>query len=786
MTLLLEDALNNFTNIIEKPSCEYNEVINYICNIACNMCSRNVVNKDEWNKYLFIYFSLFPFEIEENKINKFYEFCINSINKKEEYIDIPEGTGEILCNVEFKLAYGGKILLNTTRFHVRRGRVYGLLGPNGCGKSTLMKAIESGQLEGFPGADELMKLRRAFVNHDINGSDVDTPTIDFCLQEPVLAQMGKEKIETKLLEMGFSEDLIQKPIKFLSGGWKMMLSLTRTMLLGVDLLLLDEPTTHLDVNKIQWLVNFLTGPQCENVTSIVVSHDGPFLNKVLTDVIHYENMRLKRYTGNLREFVDQYPPANVYFSIQNSQLEFTFPKPGPLEGVKSKTKSILSIKNGSFAYPGCKPIFTNVNIQCSQASRVACIGPNGAGKSTLIKLLVGELLPPEETEFYKHENCRIGYMAQHVFRFLQIHKEKSPVEYVQWRYSGGLDKEALIIEDEQMTQEEKDLLKRPLLVYLKEEIGNNERDVAGNICKNKTLVFDFMEEYDPKNQEQIKPRIIREIISRRTKHNNYEYEISWKNMDDTFNLFLPRKILLKFGFHKLVKRMDDQIAALSGNVKQLTTGEIKKHFDGFDLDEEFSVYGKLGNLSGGQSIKVVIGAAMWFSPHIMLFDEPANYLDVDSLGALNKALQTFEGGCIIISHNADIYKGLAPEIWKVEGNGKVEVTGADWIDAVRKKELIEAKRKKNAIGGTPEDEKFDALGNKIESVQVAEEIDRNVAKQLQKNLKALKKSLASGDTSVEDEIYEIEEKLEVYSKQKNKEKEEKLKLKNDSKKKKKN
>ena len=103
--------------------------------------------------------------------------------------------------------------------------------------------------------------------------------------------------------MGFTEELIKKPIKFLSGGWKMMLSLTRTMLLGVDLLLLDEPTTHLDVDKIEWLVNFLTGPECENVTAIVVSHDGPFLNKVLTDVIHYENMRLKRYTGNLREFV---------------------------------------------------------------------------------------------------------------------------------------------------------------------------------------------------------------------------------------------------------------------------------------------------------------------------------------------------------------------------------------------------------------------------------------------------------------------------------------------------
>jgi len=785
MVLSIEDAIINLEKNIKVNDKEYECLVNYICNLACNLCTSCIIDLDEWKKYIGPYFELFVHFKDDKIIENFSRQCISSINKKEEYIDIPEGTGEILCNVEFKLAYGGKILLNTTRFHVRRGRVYGLLGPNGCGKSTLMKAIESGQLEGFPGADELMRLRRAFVNHDINGSEVDTPTIDFCLQEPVLAKLGREKIELKLLEMGFTEELIKKPIKFLSGGWKMMLSLTRTMLLGVDLLLLDEPTTHLDVDKIEWLVNFLTGPECENVTAIVVSHDGPFLNKVLTDVIHYENMRLKRYTGNLREFVEQHPPANVYFSIQNSELEFTFPKPGPLEGVKSKTKSILSIKNGSFSYDGSKPIFENVNVQCSQASRVACIGPNGAGKSTLIKLLVGELLPSEGTEFYKHENCRIGYMAQHVFRFLQEHKEKSPVEYVQWRYSGGVDKEALIIEDEQMTQEEKDFMQRKLLIYLKEEIGKDERDAAGNICKSRTLVFDRLDEYDPKIQDQPKPRVIREIVGRRTKHNEYEYEVSWRNMEDSDNLFLPRRVLLKYGFHKMVKRMDDQIAALSGNIKPLTTGEIRKHFLGFDLAEEFSVYGKLGNLSGGQSIKVVIGAAMWFSPHIMLFDEPANYLDVDSLGALNKALQTFEGGCIIISHNADIYKDLAPEVWKVEGNGKVVVTGADWVDAVRKKELSDAKKKKFAIGGGQEDDKFDALGNKIVVEKVAEELDRGAIKQLQKTLKILKKALAGGDTSVEDEIFEIEDKIEKYQIQRNKEKTAKLKAKEETKKKKK-
>ena len=124
-------------------------------------------------------------------------------------------------------------------------------------------------------------------------------------------------------------------------------------------------------------------------------------------------------------------------------------------------------------------------------------------------------------------------------------------------------------------------------------------------------------------------------------------------------------------------------------------------------------------------------------------------------------------------------------MWKVEGNGKVVVTGADWVDAVRKKELSDAKKKKFAIGGGQEDDKFDALGNKIVVEKVAEELDRGAIKQLQKTLKILKKALAGGDTSVEDEIFEIEDKIEKYQIQRNKEKTAKLKAKEETKKKKK-
>ena len=376
-------SIEQITNIIQNTITDYNEsnkidsnlnpIIEYVGTMCKNISDMGIFHLIEFQKctkYLELILknteNLKPLtEVIMSEIEKL-------IPKKEKILDIPEGEGEILCNVEFKLAYGGKILLNTTNFHVRRGRIYGLLGHNGCGKSTLMRAISNGALAGFPGADELMKLRACFVDHDIDGSDANISTIDFCMKDPILASIGKDEIYKKLIDMEFSDDLIAKPICNLSGGWKMKLALARAMLLKADLLLLDEPTNHLDVQKQKWLCDFLTGHQCENVTTLVVSHDSKFLNNVLTDVIHYENMKLKRYTGNLTSFVEKCPCGKAYFSIHDTEMKFKFPEPTQLEGVRSKTKAIIKAENISFTYPGSnQPTFQNVSCQLSQASRVA-------------------------------------------------------------------------------------------------------------------------------------------------------------------------------------------------------------------------------------------------------------------------------------------------------------------------------------------------------------------------------------------------------------------------------
>merc|ERR1711871_1441996 len=259
-------------------------------------------------------------------------------------------------------------------------------------------------------------------------------------------------------------------------------------------------------------------------------------------------------------------------------------------------------------------------------------------------------------------------------------------------------------------------------------------------------------------------RTIKQLIGRRTRHGDYEYEVKWGDkemvsMDPKNNLYVPKVVLETHGFHKLMKAIDDKIAAEAGNVKPLTTTAIQRHLDDFGLHEEFGTYGKMKNLSGGQKVKCVIGASMWFCPHIVVLDEPTNYLDRDSLGALSRAIKEFQGGVLMISHNAEFFGDIAPEVWEVPGDQKVHVSGAEWMEAIRAKELAEQKAKKKSIPKQDE-EKFDALGNKIETVTAAADVDRDMIKRMTKQLKALKDRIKKGDASCEDEMYEVEAQLE--------------------------
>lgn len=373
---------------------------------------------------------------------------------------VPDDPNEVeIVNANFSLAYGGMLLLSHTNLRLLKGHRYGLCGRNGSGKSTLMRSIAEDKLEGFPSPDE---VRTCFVEHN-QGEDADLSIAEYVSKDPKIAETGKEHISTVLLEFGFTdgpEGRQSQPVGSLSGGWKMKLALARAMLMKADVLLLDEPTNHLDVGNVKWLQDYLK--KHTDITSLIVSHDSGFLDEVCTDIYHYEQKKLVCYKGNLADFVKVRPEAKSYYTLSATNVQFKFPPPGILAGIKSQTRAILRMSNVSYTYPGTtKPSLSDASLTLALSSRVAIIGGNGAGKSTFIKLLTGETIP-QTGKVEKHPNLRIGYIKQHALEHVEMHLEKTPSQYIQWRYANGDDREVFLKQTRILTEQDKAQMETPI------------------------------------------------------------------------------------------------------------------------------------------------------------------------------------------------------------------------------------------------------------------------------------------------------------------------------------
>jgi elongation factor 3 len=546
--------------------------------------------------------------------------------------------GEVeIVNANFSLGYGGMLLLSHTNLRLLKGHRYGLCGRNGAGKSTLMRSIANGKLEGFPSQDE---VRTCFVEHN-QGEDADISILEYCFNDPKLAPEGKERISEVLQEVGFTagpDGRQSHKVGSLSGGWKMKLALARAMLMRADVFLLDEPTNHLDVANIKWLQDYLK--MHTEITSLIVSHDSGFLDEVCTDIYHYENKKLVCYKGNLADFVKIKPEAKSYYTLSSSNIQFKFPPPGILSGVRSQTRGIMRMTNCTYTYPGAsKPSLNDVSCHLSLSSRVAILGPNGAGKSTLVKVLTGEVIP-QLGRVEKHPNLRIGYIKQHALEHVEMHMEKTPNQYLQWRYANGDDREVLLKQTRVLTDEDKAQLEKPI-----------------DLSDGKGV------------------RFVEALLGRQKWKKSFQYEVKWRHMLPKFNTQVSRETLLEWGFQKLVQEFDDHESSREGlGYRILEPKIIAQHFADCGLDPEIANHNEISGLSGGQKVKVVIAAAMWNNPHLLIMDEPSNFLDRDALGGLAVAIRDFRGGVVMISHNEELVGALCPEQWHVE-DGRVTHKG---------------------------------------------------------------------------------------------------------------
>lgn len=341
---------------------------------------------------------------------------------------------------DITLTVQGKILLQNTSLKIVHGHRYALVGQNGCGKSTILRLLVSGELP-VPQKTNLFLVKQELEETDETCFDyvlrADTNAIHLIEEQSIIEDRLAENMEyeemQELLErlneieialnnrsnskaqvskilngLGFTETMKDDKMKTLSGGWRMRLSLAQALFMKPDILLLDEPTNHLDVHAIIWLESYL---QSWEKTIIVVTHDRYFINEIATDTIYMHNLKLRSCRGD-------------YDDLQNTLAQEKQKDPKTLSSYfkfiecpyEIPNCAAINVHNVEFGYSN-KTIIHNLDVCIDNSSRIVLIGPNGSGKTTILKLIVG-ILEPQRGEINIHKKLKIGYYGQHTVDML--------------------------------------------------------------------------------------------------------------------------------------------------------------------------------------------------------------------------------------------------------------------------------------------------------------------------------------------------------------------------------
>ena len=400
----------------------------------------------------------------------------------------------MLALTDFSFEFAGRYLYRNANWHIKPNEKIGLVGLNGTGKSTLLRLI-SGEYElreGQMSKSNHMKI--GFLNQDLLSVEFDESVRDVVLSgredlvklDTEIHQLLKE-IETnyddeqrlnrlgevqeqfgqiggydwqsqgeKILEgLGFPTDWLGRPLKELSGGWRMRAILGRLLLMAPDLLLLDEPTNHLDLPTIQWLESYLQEYQG---TYVIVSHDRYFLNRTVNRIAEVAHQQIFHYKGNFNNYLEQKEERDELLQRQfenqqdfiKQQMNFISRfryKASKAAAVQSRVKQLekmdrielqeketrdfdikfnIRIKSGKVVVDlkdvgksyGDLKILQNAEAQVIRGDKIALIGANGKGKSTLLRMLVGN--EPHTGTIEEGWNVESAFFAQHQLEALNL------------------------------------------------------------------------------------------------------------------------------------------------------------------------------------------------------------------------------------------------------------------------------------------------------------------------------------------------------------------------------
>ena len=388
---------------------------------------------------------------------------------------------------------GRQLLFIEASAALQRGEKIGLVGPNGAGKTTVFRMItgeeqpdegniltDRGISIGFFSQDVGEMAGHSAVTEVMNGAgDVSTVAAELHALERAMADPATEDLDAVIERFGevqarfddldgyalegrarevlaglsFTQEMMDQDVGGLSGGWKMRVGLARILLMRPDVMLLDEPSNHLDLESLIWLEQVLAG---YDGALMMTSHDREFMNRVINKVIEIDGGTLTGFSGNY-EFYEQQRALNekqqqAQFERQQAMLskEIKFierfkARASHAAQVQSRVKKLEKIdrveppkrrQSVSFEFPpaprsgedvvslrsvhkryGNRVIYDGLDLLVRRRERCCVLGTNGAGKSTLLKLVTGAI-DPDEGSVAVGGSVRMGYFAQHAMELL--------------------------------------------------------------------------------------------------------------------------------------------------------------------------------------------------------------------------------------------------------------------------------------------------------------------------------------------------------------------------------
>ncbi|XP_026846504.1 ATP-binding cassette sub-family F member 1 [Drosophila persimilis] len=524
----------------------------------------------------------------------------------------------------FTISAKGNDLFVNANLLIAHGRRYGLVGPNGHGKTTLLRHIATRAFAIPPNIDVLLceqevvatdktaietileadtrrtqtlkkseELEKQFANGDMS---VQEELNDIFAELKAIGAYSAEARARRILAgLGFSKEMQDRPTNKFSGGWRMRVSLARALYLEPTLLMLDEPTNHLDLNAVIWLDNYLQGWK---KTLLIVSHDQSFLDNVCNEIIHLDQKKLQYYKGNYSMFKKMYVQKRremvKEYEKQEKRLRELKAHGQSKKAAEKKQKETLTRKQEK-----------NKTKQQKDEDE----GPQ-------------ELLArPKE------------YIVK--FRFPEPSQLQPPilgVHNITFAFAG----------------------QKPLFIKADFGIDLSSRVaiVGPNGVGKSTFLKLLLGELEPQQGEQRKNHRLH--VGRFDQHS---------------------------GEHLTA---EESAAEYLQRLFNLPHEKARKALGSFGLVSHAHTI-KMKDLSGGQKARVALAELCLSAPDVLILDEPTNNLDIESIDALAEAINEYEGGVIIVSHDERLIRETGCTLYVIEDQTINEIDGE--FDDYRKEVL---------------------------------------------------------------------------------------------------